>query len=100
MKNLFIILIVILISANANAQSATTKAGYLACTSEQFLDDVIFFKQIGDRAAGEAYIRSKKCVSPQQGLEVTVLDTKESEKIQFDYKGTKFWTVTDALELN
>ena len=100
MKNLFIILIVILISANANAQSATTKAGYLACTSEEYLDKVIYFKQIGDRAAGEAFIKTKKCVSPQKGLKVTVVETKDSEKIQFDYKGTKFWTVTDALELN
>jgi len=98
-KKLFIILIFVLLSANANAQTATTKTGYLACITEEHLDNIIKFKQMRDREAGETYIRTKKCVAPKSGLEVTIVDTSKEGKIQFDYNGFKLWTITDALEV-
>ena len=100
MKKLFIILIFVLLSANANAQTATTKTGYLACINEQYLDDIIQFKRERDRQRGEQYITAKKCVAPKKGLEVTIVDTSVEGKIQFDYNGFKLWTVTDALEIS
>lgn len=100
MKKLFIILIFVLLSANANAQAATTKAGYLACINEQYLDDIIQFKRERDRQRGEQYITTKKCVVPKKGLEVTVVDTSVEGKTQFDYNGFKLWTITDALEIS
>ena len=98
-KKIFIILIFVLLSANANAKTGVTKTGYLACINEQYLDDIIQFKRERDRQRGEQYVTSKKCVAPKRGLVVTVVDTSKEGKIQFDYNGFKLWTVTDALDV-
>ncbi len=100
MKKLFIILIVTLLSANVHAQTGTTKAGYLACISEEYLDDILAFKRAGDRASGESYVIANKCVSPQKGLKVTILNDKKEGKIQFAYERIVLWTVTSAIALD
>lgn len=100
MKKIFIILIFVLLSANAHAVTAVTKTGYVACISEQYLDDIVQFKRERDRQRGEQYIMSKKCVVPKSGLVVTVEDTSKEGKTQFDYNGFKLWTITDALDVS
>jgi hypothetical protein len=103
MKKIFIILIFVLLSANAHAITAiaaVTKTGYVACISEQYLDDIVQFKRERDRQRGEQYIMSKKCVVPKRGLVVTVEDTSKEGKTQFDYNGFKLWTITDALDVS
>lgn len=79
------------------AASGTTKSGYIACTTEQHLDDVMSFAVNNDTASVNAYISSYKCVSLRGGLNVTIMDTTWTGKIQFAFEGTMMWTVSEAV---
>lgn len=96
----YIILAGSLLLANlAWSQAATTNSGYMACTSETYLDDFISFINAGDKASMSAYISSNKCVSLKSGLKITVVDSSGflGSKVQFVYSGAKFWTVMEAI---
>ncbi len=47
--------------------AATTNSGYIACTSETALDDMVSFVTAKDNASFQAYINVGKCVVLKTG---------------------------------
>ena len=100
MRKLIVILIIVLMSANANAQSATTNENYIACTSERYYEDMMAFVGAGDTASFEVYRAANKCLILKAGMTVTVIDRSLFGPTVIMYKGVKLWTVGDAITVN
>lgn len=86
-------------NAHADALSAKTVEGYAACSKKEWLDDMSAFAARNDQAGFQAYLDAGKCVLLKSGLNVTVTQSPGllGTQAEFDYKGTKFWTVREAL---
>lgn len=93
------IVLIIVISVNLYALSATTKSGYFACTSEESFKDMTKFKIAKDYDSMQAYIQRNKCLLLKKGVAVTILDVSFSGTSQFAFQGVKFWTNTEALDI-
>ena len=100
MKKLIAIGVAVLLSANANAQSATTNENYIACTSKQYFDDMMAFVGAGDTASFEVYRAANKCLILKAGMTVTVIDRTLFSGTVIAYKGVKLWTVNEAITVN
>jgi hypothetical protein len=98
MKKTFLFIAIALMSANAFAQSATTKANYFACTTEEYLDDIMSFLIAKDMDSADAYINSNKCVILKAGLKTSITDGGWTRS-QFSFRGLKMWTVNEAFKL-
>ncbi len=99
MRTLFLSLLM-LVSSSAFALSGTTKDGYIACRTEEHLNDIMSFVAAKDTASVEAYRSSNKCIILKGGLKVTVLDTTWTGKLQFAFQGLKMWTVMEAVDID
>jgi hypothetical protein len=77
----------------------TTKDGYPACLTKEWLDDLIVFVAADDVKSINAYISMKRCVVLKGGIKVTVTDSSGliGTQTQFAYMGIKFWTLREGL---
>jgi len=100
MQKLILGILFILLSTQVYALSGTTKGGHTACLKKQWLNDVIDFVAADDIDSFQAYIDSRKCIILKKGLRVTVTDSPGmfGGTVEFIFKGTRFWTVREALE--
>jgi len=100
MRKVIVTVFVILLSGHAYAMSGTTKSGYAACVSEEYLDDFISFAVAKDYGSIQAYLDTQKCIELKQGLRVTVTDSPGmfGGKTGFVIKGIKLWTVREGLQ--
>ena len=100
MKKLIVAIFIGLISAQAYALSGTTNDGYTACLKKEWLDDVMSFIVAKDMDSFQAYLDSNKCIIIKKGLRVTVIESPGmfGGTAGFVFKGTKVWTVREALE--
>jgi hypothetical protein len=100
MKRLILVLIIVLISTQADALSGITKGGHVACLRKEWLNDVISFVVAKDMASFQAYLDSNKCIILKKGLRVTVTESPGmfGGTTGFVAQGIKFWTVREALE--
>ena len=74
----------------------TTKKGYIACQTDEWLNDVFAFLRTDDNASLGAYLSAGKCIALEDGAEVTVTDWGIATT-EFVYKGTKYYTPTEAI---
>lgn len=100
MKRAGVFVFLVALSSPVLALPGTTDEGYVACLKRQWLDDMGAFAQAGDRGSFDAYVQQKKCVVMRAGLKVTVTDGPGmfGGQTGFIYKGTKLWTVREAIE--
>lgn len=100
MKKVLVFAFLLALSSPALALPGTTKGGHVACIKEQWLNNMVAFVASGDRASFAAYIEQKRCVVMKSGLKVTVTDGPGmfGGKAGFIFRGTKFWTVREAIE--
>jgi len=92
MKRLIWLAILLPMVANA----ATTKPGYVACVTEQHLDDFITYAVAKDTASMNALLVNV-CIQLKGGLKVTIVDVGWA-KTQFSIQGLKLWIPTEALQ--
>lgn len=79
----------------------TTNQGYLACITEQSLDEAINYAVQKDNAALAQMVGSGECIVLKQGVRVTIEDVKMfSGKVAIRPVGTrlKLWTVNEAVK--
>lgn len=76
---------------------AVTQDGYIACQTEEWLDDFLDFLTANDKASAQAYLDANRCISIKGGLQVTIVDVGLT-KHQFAFRGVKLWTVREALK--
>jgi hypothetical protein len=88
------------ISFSVYALTGTTKDGYVACLSEEWLGDMVKFVSAGDKKSFEAYVAARKCIVPRAGLKVTVTESPGllGTQTAYVYQGIKFWAVREAIE--
>jgi len=100
MKKVIFIVLFGLISTQAYALPGTTKGGYVACTTEKLLDDIVSFVTAKDKDSFEAYVNANKCIILKKGLNVTVTDSPGvfGSKAGFVFKGIKLWAQREALD--
>ncbi len=86
-------------TARADTLSAKTVEGYAACLEKEWLDDMSAFAAKNDQANFQAYLDKGNCILLKNGLPVTVTGSPGllGTQAEFVYKGTKFWTVREAL---
>jgi hypothetical protein len=84
----------------AGSGQRTTKSGYVACLSPDWLNDLTDFSIAKDTGSIAAYIVAGKCVLLKAGVPVTVLDHSGFlwSRVEFAYQGVKYWTSVDALQ--
>lgn len=76
-----------------------TKGGQVACTQEQWLDDITKFAVAGDKGSFNAYIASNKCLVLKDDVIVTLDEgTMFGGTVTFFYEGVKFWTAREAIK--
>ncbi len=90
---------VIGLSSNVLALTATTVGGFVACFTKEQVKDMTQFVIAKDKASFQAYIDAQLCVSLKGGLTVTVLKSPGmfGTKVQFAFQGLKMWTLREAL---
>lgn len=91
-------LVLLSLASVGNAAQAVTTGGYLACLSEQWLDDIITFAVSKDTASVNAYMESGKCIVVKAGLKVTLTDAGWTVH-EFVFQGVRFWTPVEGLKL-
>ncbi|MGM0984856.1 MAG: hypothetical protein ACQEXG_15775 [Pseudomonadota bacterium] len=86
----------------AHAMPAVTKAGHVACLSEQWYKDMVSFVAAEDMQSFQAYIDMKRCVLVKDGLRVTVTQSPGmfGGTAGFVFRGQRFWTAREALDYN
>lgn len=77
--------------------AATTVEGYVACLTEEWLDDIVSFSVAKDHGSIQAYLDQDKCVILRGGLRVTITDAGFT-KHEFSYMGLKLYTVREGLK--
>jgi hypothetical protein len=77
-----------------------TKGGYVACMKEQWLDDMLQFSLTNDQESYGAYIKDKKCLILEDGLQITVTDWPGllGGKTGFIMLEEKFWALREAID--
>jgi len=91
-----LIWLAILLPMVANATTAVTKPGYVACVTEQHLDDFVTYAVAKDTASMNALLLDV-CIQLKGGLKVTIVDVGWT-KTQFAIQGLKLWIPTEALQ--
>ncbi len=100
MKEIVIAIFLSLLAGQGYAMSATTKGGYAACVSEEYLDDFVSFAVAKDYGSIQSYLDTQKCIELKQGMRVTVTDSPGmfGGKVGFVINGIKLWTVREGLK--
>ncbi len=90
---------IISLSSNVLALTATTTGGHVACFTKEQLDDMVQFVVSEDKASFQAYLDSGMCIVLKKGITVTVLKSPGlfGTKVQFAFQGIKMWTVREGL---
>ena len=102
MKRLFIIGIVVLLSVNANAQSATTSErswARTACASRMWFEDMNAFVLAADYESKEIYMETNKCIELPGGVPVTIIRGNDtySEPVVIFVNGQRLYTGGGSL---
>ena len=92
-------LLLFLFSINSNAQSYTTKSGYIGCVSKSSFDKYMKYAVDKDYAAAEVLLKSQQCFSLKAGVTVYLEDTSWG-KVEIRPKGSTgtVWTITEAID--
>jgi len=82
------------------ASDKRTVKGHIACFKEQWLYDILFFRESGNSEDMGAYFKAKKCTILKGGLAVKVTSTPGlfGFIVGFDVYGVKLWTDTFGVE--
>ena len=80
-------------------KSATTVSGYWACTSEKYFEMYLRFLTAPAPAKKKAYNDEGKCFDLKGGLHIKLLERTWSGSPVISYKGTKLWTVREAIKI-
>lgn len=83
----------------ADITKSTTKEGYIACLSEEYLDLIIKASISKDDGSIKAFIVTGRCFFLKGGLTVTVIDYPGmfGGTTSFMANGIKLWTVREAI---
>ncbi len=100
MKRILMVVFLLPLLVDAQANAATTKGGHAACLTKQWYEDMIQFVAQGDRASFNAYIEARRCVVVKAGLRVSVVEWPGmfGGTAAFVYQGVKLWTAREALD--
>ncbi len=82
------------------ANDKRTVKGHIACFKEQWLYDIIYFRESGNSEDMSVYFKTKKCTILKGGLAVKVTKTPGlfGFIVGFDVDGVKLWTDTFGIE--
>jgi hypothetical protein len=99
-KLFFLIVLLGLISSQAQAMSGVSKGGHTACLKKEWLDDIISFVVAKDMDSFQAYLDSQKCIVLKEGLRVTITESPGflGGTTGFVFRGIKLWTVREAFD--
>jgi len=92
------LLFTILFAARADAAPAVTREGYVACVTEEYLDDFLKYLAADDKYSYMALLERNQCIMLKKGLRVTITDAGFTRH-EFSYRGVKLWTVAEALKV-
>ena len=81
------------------AASGTTVSGNPACLKNEWLKDITTFIVENDRKSIDYYIKSNKCISLKDGIEVIAVKRESFGTVSFVYEGIKFWTNVEAVKI-
>lgn len=98
---MLLIIILLVISGQANASSAVTTENFPACAKKEWIEDIRKFVGSKDTNSFNAYINTGKCLILEKGLNVTITNSSGAfgGNIEFAYNGVKLWTVREAIEI-
>lgn len=99
MKKLIFVLLVSLLSLTSEAQTYTTKSGYVGCVTKSAFDKYMKYAVAKDYAAAETLVKNKLCFSLKAGITVYLEDTSWG-KVEIRPKGLTgtIWTVMEAIK--
>lgn len=102
MKKIVFIVVMLLLSSQSLALSGVTKDNYVACKSLTWLNDMIDFNRNNDRAAYQAYLSSRKCITLSRGrrVEITEAPGIYGTKTGFVLNRVKYWTLKEAIDID
>lgn len=102
MKNIkALTLIVALTASSASAAlTGTTKAGYPACFTREWLDNFITFANADDTGSIQAYLDQQRCLNLRAGITVTVTDAPGvfGSVVGFTFQGVELFAPREALD--
>tara|TARA_B100000989_G_C19502084_1_gene454746 strand:+ start:135 stop:440 length:306 start_codon:yes stop_codon:yes gene_type:complete len=101
MKKIFLLSLIAFFSLASNAQTYTTKSGYVGCVSKSAFDKYMKYAVDKDYAAADALVKKQLCFSLKSGVTVYVEDTSWG-KVEIRPKGLTgtIWTVMEAIRRN
>lgn len=100
-KNKIVLIICTLLLSIAPAYSATLKGGYVACLTENLLDQIMQAVTHKDERGFE-YLLKHGCIITKSGIEVSVLDTtwtgKAKVRAYVDDQAIILWTLIENIK--
>jgi len=77
----------------------TTTGGHPACQKPHWLEAAVVQAEQNKRAY-ERYINTGKCIETRDGMDISVVDRygdAENRRVEFEFKGFRFFTVAEAV---
>lgn len=85
----------------AHSAPAVTKSNYLACRTQKVLNQAIVYARQNNNAQLQQLIETRDCIAMKAGISVVTLQGTETDgKVAFMFNGSKFWTLTAALQMS
>ena len=99
MKKILLVSLIGILVLTSEAQTYTTKSGYVGCITKSAFDKYMKYAVDKDYAAAETLVKNKLCFSLKAGVTVYLEDTSWG-KVEIRPKGLTgtIWTVMEAIK--